>query len=154
MRSTPATNPFSGPILGVGIDLMDAARIRRAVAREGADFLREFLRPTEIDRCHRTRYPVAAAAAAFAAKEAFFKALGTGRAGKISWHDVEVLGLEGGSKIGPRLRLTGEASEIARKKGVTSSHLAVASLGGKVATAVATVVLEGARRHKRLKRTL
>jgi holo-[acyl-carrier protein] synthase len=124
---------------------MDTSRIRRAVAREGMDFLGEFLCPAEIDRCRRTRYPLPAAALLFAAKEALFKALGTGRSGRISWHDVEVSGLGKGREVGPSLKLAGEAFKIARKLGVTGSCLTWSRLKECAEFAVATVVLEGTR---------
>ncbi len=133
----------SPSVLGIGIDLMDVPRIRRTVAREGRDFLREFLRSSEIDRCRRTRYPLAAAAAAFAVKEAFFKALGTGRSGKISWHDVEIFGLEGNGRRTPFLKLSGETARIARKLGMTATRLALSWPGMDAGVTAATVVLEG-----------
>ncbi len=135
-------------VLGVGIDVLDVARIRRVVAREGMEFLEEFLLPAEIDRCRRTGYPLPAAAALFAAKEAFFKALGTGRAGKISWHDVEVIGPKRG-RGAASLKVTGEVSAKVRKMGATGLHLSLPRPGKNGGVAIASVVLEGGRRRHR-----
>src|SRR5437867_4510119 len=76
-------------------------------------------------------------AARFAAKEALFKALGTGWSGGITWRDAEVRSEPSGR---PALSLTGRARQIAAGLGVTRSHLSLSHHGG---IAAAVVVLEG-----------
>ena len=123
-------------ILGLGLDVVEAGRLERAVSRHGDRFLEEILGGVEIDRFRRTPRFIHGCATAFAAKEALFKALGTGRAGKLSWHDVDV----DGSPPAPCLRLVGEAERRARELGVRRVFL---SLAGSGDLAVAMVVLEG-----------
>lgn len=54
-------------------------------------------------------------AARFAGKEAVLKALGTGLADGISWHEVEILTQASGA---PEVRLTGRAAQIAANLGM------------------------------------
>ncbi len=55
-------------------------------------------------------------ASRFAAKEAVFKALGTGWSGGMAWTDAEVVLLPSGA---PTVRLHGRAGEIAAERGIT-----------------------------------
>lgn len=87
----------------VGIDLVEVARLRRAVERFGERFLRRVFTPGELRHCLGRRDEAARLAARFAAKEAFVKAVGGG----VSWREVEVASDPGGR---PRLVLHGRAS--------------------------------------------
>jgi holo-[acyl-carrier protein] synthase len=71
----------------VGIDVIEIARVRRAVERHAGRFLERIYTPLEIAYC---RGRISELAARFAAKEAVMKALGTGVRG-ISWRDIEIL---------------------------------------------------------------
>jgi holo-[acyl-carrier protein] synthase len=124
-------------ILGVGVDLVEVGRLERAVSRHGEEFLAEILIDAEIDRFRRSTRFLPACAAAFAAKEALVKALGTGKAGGLSWRDLEV----SGSPARPRIALAGVAARVAADMGVRRVHLGLARAGAHVA---AMVVLEGA----------
>ena len=75
-------------------------------------------------------------AARFAAKEAGFKALGTGWSGGLSWHHLEVLNAENGA---PRLVLHGRGRELFEALGATHAHL---SLSHTSEHAVAQVIFE------------
>ena len=101
--------------LGLGIDLFEVERLEREVRREGISFLESFLVPAEIEHGRGRRRCAEWWAACFAAKEAVFKALGTGRAGEIAWHDVEVTA---GGRGGAELTLRGAAARIASELGV------------------------------------
>ena len=124
-------------ILGIGVDLVDAGRIRRKVAREGEAFLLEFLTSEEIDACRARRDPAPCHAARFAAKEAFTKALGTGLTQGLAWRDIAVRNEAGGR---PALHLTGAAERAGRELGMKKVHLSLSHEGD---FAVAVVVLEG-----------
>ena len=120
---------------GVGIDLVDVARMERALERRPRLAQRLF-HPTEISYASSRPRPAMHLAARFAAKEAALKALGTGWRGSITWHDVEVIRQETGE---PALLFHGEAREIFRRTGATLAHL---SLSHTAEHAVAQVVLE------------
>jgi holo-[acyl-carrier protein] synthase len=62
---------------------------------------------------------------AFAAKEAVFKALGTGKTGRMAWHDIEVAWPEGAAR--PVVRLAGQTAAVAEEMGVGAVRLAVAT---------------------------
>lgn len=71
----------------VGVDIIEIARVERAIARWGERFLRRIYTEREIE-LYQNR--VAALAARFAAKEATMKALGTGARG-LGWQEVETI---------------------------------------------------------------
>ncbi|MFH1264005.1 MAG: holo-ACP synthase [Pseudomonadota bacterium] len=122
-------------VLGIGIDLVEVRQIRRAVARDRG-FLPEILTETEIKRCRRSSSFLPSSATTFAAKEALFKALGTGKRGKMSWHDIEV------THRPPGVVLSGATKKRAEELGVSGIHVAVTS---KNERAAAVVVLEDSK---------
>jgi len=127
-------------ILGVGTDLLEVARFERRAAAEGHDLLAALFLPAEIEHCRAKLRPHPFYAARFAAKEALFKALGTGVTGGLSWHEVEVVR----DRLGkPTLRLTGRTREAAERLGVARVHV---SLTHTDTHAAAVVVLEGGGR--------
>jgi holo-[acyl-carrier protein] synthase len=124
-------------IVGLGMDVVDVARIRRILegpADRAARFLARCFTAAERAYCELARDRAHRYAARFAAKEAASKALGA-PAG-ISWHDVEVARGEGP----PALVLRGVAAEAAARAGATRAHLTITHDAG---VAAATVILEG-----------
>jgi holo-[acyl-carrier protein] synthase len=126
-------------ILGIGLDVVEVARIRRLVGTDAPEetarrFLARCFTDGERRFCDARADRATPYAARFAAKEAASKALGA-PAG-IHWTDVEVLRGEGA----PRLRFTRVAEQVARDRGVTRIHL---SLTHDAGVAAAVVVLEG-----------
>src|SRR5260370_23334403 len=102
-------------ILGVGLDVVEADRVARALATNGHRFEERVYTPTELADCAQRADRVQALAARFAAKEAFLKALGTGFATGLSLREVEVLRGEGGL---PTIRLSGSAATPAQRQRV------------------------------------
>jgi holo-[acyl-carrier protein] synthase len=126
-------------VIGVGIDVIQITRFERAMARHGGRFLDRVFTPAE--REHVGRHPLAARhlAVRFAAKEAAFKALGTGWGQGVAWRDVEIMG---GGRGPSRLALSGRARETALRLGITRTHV---SLSHDVEYAVALVVATDGR---------
>jgi holo-[acyl-carrier protein] synthase len=100
-------------VIGIGLDLVETARVLRALERHGERFVGKLMEPEEA-----RELPVAVAeralclALAVAGKEAASKALGTGWSRGVRWRDVVVsLAPE------PRVRLLGRAAEVARELG-------------------------------------
>jgi holo-[acyl-carrier protein] synthase len=93
----------------VGVDLLEIARIERALERHPRLAERVFTEG-ELDYAGARSRPARHLAARFCAKEATVKALGTGPFGL---RDVEVVGSEP-----PRLRLSGAAQAAADASGV------------------------------------
>jgi holo-[acyl-carrier protein] synthase len=83
-------------IRGVGVDIIEVARIRGAVERFGERFLQRILRPAEIAYCQSFKDPAPHLAARFAAKEAVSKAFGTGIGAALGWQDMELAHHPGG----------------------------------------------------------
>lgn len=111
-------------ICGTGVDIAETSRLERSLERHGERFTKRVFTPAEIAYCDRFKNRAERYAARFAAKEAAFKALGTGWREGIRWLDVEVVHLPSGK---PQLVLTGRAEEIARemrvaRKSVSISH--------------------------------
>lgn len=101
-------------IMGIGTDIVSVKRIERAAARRGDKFLKRVFTAKECSYCdgHRERWQCYAAR--FAAKEAVFKALGTGLAG-CRWTEVEVTRDAFGK---PEISLSGGAARRARDRGI------------------------------------
>ncbi len=123
-------------ILGIGIDLIEIDRIRKLIGQAGDRFMEEILADSEREYCLSHRDPAPSAAARFAAKEAVFKALGTGKRGKMKWKDVIVKRNESGK---PSIRLEGETRSAAERLGVKRVHL---NLTHTDTTAAAVAILE------------
>ncbi len=77
-------------IIGLGTDIIEIARIKKAVERQGERFLQKLLTQRELDYCTLHKDPFPRIAGRFAAKEAILKAVGTGLTGDITWHDIEI----------------------------------------------------------------
>ena len=130
-------------IVGLGIDLVEIARIEALLARYSMTFVQKLLHETEIEQGSAlppsppySRRHASFLAARFAAKEAAVKALGTGFSGGIGLHDVRVVRLPSGV---PSLEFFGEA----KKRFLTlGAHTCLLSLSHEKSVAGAVVVLE------------
>ncbi|MGH7475459.1 MAG: holo-ACP synthase [Longimicrobiales bacterium] len=123
-------------IIGIGIDAVSIPRIERFRERHGEPGLRRVFTPDELEYCLGLARPAASLAARFAAKEAFFKAIGTGWGLGGTWTDVSVVR---DSRGRPELRIDGRAAERARSCGARRWHV---SLSHTHALALAQVMLE------------
>lgn len=124
-------------IVGVGVDLVETARLDRALSAHGDRFERRVFTEAERETCRGRRDRIQALAARFAAKEACLKALGTGWSRGLSFRQVEVV-RDGDGR--PSLRLHGAAAILAARSGVRAIHV---SLTHQPGSAAAVVVLEG-----------
>ena len=123
-------------IVGTGVDIMETSRVEVALQKHGERFARRVCTPAEIAYCEKFKNSAERFAARFAAKEAAFKALGTGWSQGIRWVDVEITHTESGK---PELILRGQAEEIARRLGVTRTAVSISHAGRFV---VAQVLFE------------
>ena len=124
-------------IVGIGVDLAETSRIEQSLERFGERFTKKVFTADEITYCDRFKNRAERYAARFAAKEAAFKALGTGWREGIRWRDVEITHLPSGK---PELVLIGRAEEIAHDLHVTRSAVSISHSDRYV---VAQVILEG-----------
>ena len=121
-------------IVGIGTDIAEVGRIRRAL--ENGRFLEKCFSTKERELLDAKKDAAPSAANNFAAKEAFSKALGTGVRG-FALHEVAVLRDALGK---PYIHLSGKAEAAAQAHGVERIHV---SLTNTEAYASAFVVLEG-----------
>lgn len=120
-------------LIGLGTDIIEIKRIENAAKTWPDRFIRRIFTPGEINFCSRRKNPWPCFAARYAAKEAVFKALGTG---VTTWHDVEILG--GGDKP-VQVVLFGRAQREAWAKGIEEILLTIShDRGTAVAFATAT----------------
>lgn len=117
----------------IGVDLVEVSRIRAAIERYGDRFLKRIYTEPEQQFCNPRANRDLAYAVRFAAKEAFFKALGTGLSRGISWRDVAVCDDEHSR---PKIEVRGKAKEF-----LGSSRVEL-SLSHTREYAVAVVVIE------------
>jgi holo-[acyl-carrier protein] synthase len=137
-------------ILGIGMDVVEIARVERAATRYGERFLNRAFTPEERDCCSRKTRAYEGSprvrahagyweslAARFAVQEAAFKALGCGWPECGGFISVEVVS---NAENSPVVVFRGAASSIAAEKGVVRVHVTITHDAG---FAAAVVVLEG-----------
>jgi holo-[acyl-carrier protein] synthase len=124
-------------IVGIGIDLVEIARVERMLAGKGDHAIDRLFSEDEATYALARPKPAMHLAARLAAKEAAFKALsGSDDARLIGWREVAVVRHDGHA---PTLVFTGRAEARARELGVDKVWL---SLSHTDATASAVVILE------------
>jgi len=116
-------------VIGIGLDLVETARVARALERFGDRFVGKLMDPEEASALPGPLPERAVALAlAVAGKEAASKALGTGWSRGVRWRDVVV-------SVGPEaaVRLDGRAAEVARELGSSGRGRARLEIRGPLA---------------------
>jgi holo-[acyl-carrier protein] synthase len=109
-----------GMILGIGTDIVEIDRVRKALERAG--FAERVFTAAEREYCEgRGAQRWASFAARFAGKEAVLKAFGTGLSAG-SWQDVEILPDAAGR---PTVGLKGHFAALAAAMGVAEVHVSL-----------------------------
>jgi len=125
-------------IAGIGVDIVDIARIQGLLDRYGERFLTRVYTEAETAYAMSGANKAERLAGRFAVKEAVMKALGTGKSLGILWRDVETVR----GRLGkPEVHLHGQAVTRAKSRGGDAVHVSITHDGGK---AVAFVILERA----------
>lgn len=125
-----------GAIVGIGVDVVDMKRMKKALASWGPSLKKKIFTEKEIRYCESRKNSQQHFAARFAAKEAVSKAMATGWSGEFRWKDVEVVNERSGA---PKLVLYGKvASSLAKNR----IHL---SLSHTETTVIAFVIIEKKR---------
>lgn len=127
-------------LIGVGIDLVDLARVARLLTRKGEHALMRLFTADERAYLATRPDPTANAAARIAAKEAVYKAMQTlPGARAIGWRDIEVTRDADGR---PAIQLHGLANQLAGQRGGVAVQI---SLSHSDATAGAVAVVTALR---------
>ena len=121
-------------VFGIGIDMIEVERVAAKIQKQ--DFLERVFSKSEIEFCESNPIKEERYAARFAAKEAFFKALGTGWMGQFTFNEVEVVKDEMGK---PGIKLHGTVAEWVAEKEIKKIFLSMSHLKSM---ASAVVVLE------------
>ena len=123
-------------IVGAGVDITETARIESILDRHAERFSSRIYTSEEIAYCEKFKNRAERYAARFAAKEAAFKALGTGWRHGIRWLDVEITHHPSGK---PELVLHGKAREVAEALSVKHTSVSISHADRYV---VAVVIFE------------
>lgn len=121
-------------IYGIGIDLVNIARMKSAVEKWGDKFLRRIYTRDEISYCYERKEPHLSLSVRFAAKEALIKAIGSEEFVPLT--DIEVANNREGR---PSIIARGRLEAFFKKKEITGCHL---SLSHEREYGIASVVLE------------
>jgi holo-[acyl-carrier protein] synthase len=122
-------------IIGIGTDITEVPRIAKSI--ENNSFKEKVFSKVEISYCESKANKAESFAARFAAKEAFFKALGSGWRGGVSFNEVEVVNDDIGK---PSINVLGATAEIIKEKNIKIIHVSLSHIKD---VAMAMVVLEG-----------
>ena len=120
-------------IAGLGIDIVDIERIAEKL-NKGAGFRDLVFSANEIAYCESKPNKFEHYAARFAAKEAFFKALGTGWLNGTAFNEVEIVNNELGK---PEVVLLGETNVTISAMGLTNIMVSLTH----IKTAASAVVI-------------
>ena len=122
-------------IFGIGVDVLEAARVQRTFERFGNRFVEHLLMPEEQAQLARTQRRERFLAMRFAAKEAIVKAMGTGFAHGMWIRDVGVVQNAWGK---PEVVFSARGERVRRALGVGDAHVTLTDEAGLV---VAVAVL-------------
>jgi holo-[acyl-carrier protein] synthase len=125
-------------LIGIGVDVVDVARMRIALARRTGERLRRrVFTPSERADCEASSRTAAERyAARFAAKEAVSKALGRSTRWGFAWPEIEIVRNASGA---PEVRLHGRTAKRARSLGARS---VLVSLSHERSVAVAHAIAQ------------
>jgi holo-[acyl-carrier protein] synthase len=123
-------------ITGIGTDIIEVARIAEKISKEQG-FRELVFSEAEIIYCEKASNKYQHYAARFAAKEAFFKALGTGWVEGTAFNEVEITHDEKGK---PLLNFIGTTAATMKQKAIGTILVSISHVK-QMATAV--VVIEG-----------
>lgn len=122
-------------IFGIGVDVLESARITRTLERFGAHFIERLLMPEERAQLERTQRPARFLAMRFAAKEAIVKAMGTGFGHGVWIRDVGVVQNAWGK---PEVVFSPRGERVRCALGIGDGHVTLTDEAGLV---VAVAVL-------------
>jgi holo-[acyl-carrier protein] synthase len=122
-------------IAGVGIDMIEVERVAAKISKEQG-FRELVFSKKEIEYCETKANKYEHYAARFAAKEAFFKAIGSGWANGTAFNEIEITRDEKGKPI---LHLLGETAKQMEAKKIYNISVSLSHLK---ATATAIVIIE------------
>ena len=125
-------------IFGIGVDVLEAARVKKVYDKYGEHFVARLLLPGEREQLGKTKRTERFLAMRFAAKEAIVKAMGTGFAHGIWIRDVGVVQNAWGR---PEVVYSERGEKMRQALGIGAGHVTLTDEAGLI---VAVAVLEKA----------
>lgn len=122
--------------LGVGIDIIEAPRIQKEISKKNGGFRDRVFTQSEIAYCESKITKAQNYAARFAAKEAFFKALGSGWSNGFTWKEIEIAKDKAGK---PYIVTYGKIKKFMKQNKISKVHVSLSHIKD---TATAIVSLE------------
>jgi holo-[acyl-carrier protein] synthase len=129
-------------IFGIGVDVLEAARVKKLFDKYGDHFVDRLLMPAEREQLSKTKRTERFLAMRFAAKEAIVKAMGTGFAHGIWIRDVGIVQNAWGR---PEVVYSPRGEKVRRRLGIGGGHVTLTDEAGLI---VAVAVLENAQLAK------
>ncbi|MGD1029718.1 MAG: holo-ACP synthase [Opitutaceae bacterium] len=108
--------PPGGILLGLGCDVIEVARVKGVVERQGERFLQRIFTDEERAYCFGMARPYPHLAARFAAKEAVSKCFTTGIGAQLGWKSASI---HHGARQEPLVRLDDKGEALLRQLGAT-----------------------------------
>ncbi len=122
-------------IKGIGTDIIAIDRVKKAINQD-SKFTDKIFSYEETEYCNSKLKNEIHFAGRFAAKEAFFKALGTGWRDGMKWTEINIFN----DKLGkPEIKISGKTLKIFTDRGMTTINL---SISHTKEFAVAFVIIE------------
>ena len=127
-------------IEGIGIDMIEVERVSEKMAR--AEGFRELVfSQNEIDYCEKKKNKFEHYAARFAAKEAFYKAIGAGWMNGTAFNEIEITNDDKGK---PLIKFLGNTLALMNQMGILNIHVSLTHLK---TMASAVVIIENQRKQ-------
>ncbi|MCF8304185.1 MAG: holo-ACP synthase [Bacteroidales bacterium] len=111
-------------IFGIGTDIIYVETVKRELTRQSG-LKQQLFTETEISYCEAKKYKYQHYAARYAAKEAFFKAIGTGWRFGMRWNEVEVVNDDLGK---PEIKIHGAVKQYAQKMNLDRILLSISHI--------------------------
>ncbi len=108
-------------IVGIGTDIIEVNRIKIQIDKDPG-FKHTLFTENEINYCESKKSRYQNFSGRYAAKEAFFKALGTGWRNGMSYNDIEIKN----DKLGkPEITLSNKTKVFAKEQGITTIFVSI-----------------------------
>ena len=123
--------------LGIGVDIVENSRIRKSINNK--KFLLRIFTKNEIAQSIKTNSKVAFFSKRFAAKEAFYKALGLGFRKSLNFKDISIINNKYGK---PSIKIKDKLQNIIKKQFKTNKVNILLSISDENKYSIAFVILE------------